>query len=318
MPYEELAAEQTVPPRQHRRRFSRLGLGLTVYLVANYILTMAAYELFYALDERGIFSFDQAVNGFPFWITAYVLPSALGLLLFYLIARRVPSQMPEERRPLRFTPFCKIYFILATTGFVFNYLTEILMSLIASLRGAPVSNPVEDFFFLPMPITVFLTCIVAPIAEELTYRRLLIPRLRPYGDRFAIIASALCFSLMHGNLSQFFYAFALGIILGYVFLKTGCVWQTMLLHALFNLVGGVVSAMADDFGDLGSEFYLRLVMCHIGLGAFCLLCRRRGIVYAPGVYPLRAGQKWRFFLLNFGMICFCLVFVVQSVIYLLE
>lgn len=318
MPDEELAAQQTVPPRRHRRRFSRLGLGLTVYLAANYILTMAVYELFGVMDERGILSFDRAINGLPFWVAAYIVPSAAGLLLFYLIVRRVDAQMPEERRPLGFTSFCRIYFILAATGFVFNYLTEFLMSLIASLRGAPVPNPVDAFFYLPMPITALLTCAAAPIAEELTYRRLLIPRLQPYGDRFAIIASALCFGLMHGNLSQFFYAFVLGIILGYVFLKTGCVWQTMLLHALFNLVGGVVPVIADGFGDAGSEFYLRLVMCHIGLGAFCFLYRRRGIAYAPGVYPLSAGQKWRFFLLNFGMICFCLVFAVQSGIYLLE
>lgn len=318
MPYEELPIEQTVPPRQHRRRFSRLGLGLTVYLVVDYVLTMIMYELFFVLDDRGILSYDQVVTGIPFWIAAYVLPSALGLLLFYLIARRVPSQMPEERHYPPPLEFCKFYFLMAMTGFVFAYLTDILIAFIESIRGLPVSDPLEDFLYLPIPVNIFLSCAVAPVLEELAYRRVLLPRLRSYGDRFAIIASALCFGLMHGNLNQFFYAFAMGIILGYVFLKTGCVWQTMLLHSMYNLVGGVVPTAMEQLGDTGSELYFRLVMCHIGLGAFFFLYRNRGIAYAPGTYPLSTGQKCRYFLLNFGMICFCLLFVAQSVLYLLE
>lgn len=317
MPCEELAETQAVPPRQHRRRFSCLGLGLSVYIVVNFALAAVAYVLFAVLDWFGILSYDQAVGAFPFWLAAYVLPSALGLLSFYLIVRRLPSQIPKEQRPMSPFAFCKFYFIIAMTGFVFSYVTDILMFLIGSLRGAPVYNPVDEFFFLPTPVTVFLTCIVAPIVEELTYRHVLIPRLRPYGDRFAILASALCFGLMHGNLNQFFYAFALGILLGYVFLKTGCVWQTMLLHAIYNLVGGIIPDIAGHFGDTGGEFYLRLVICHIGLGAFFFLYRDRQTAYAPGIYPLTAGQKWRFFLLNLGMICFCLLFVAESAWYLL-
>lgn len=318
MPYEDPAAEQAIPPRQHRRHFSRLGLGLTVYLVSNFVFSTAIYVLFAVLDQLGILPYSQAINGIPFWIMSYALPSGLSLLLFYLIVRRVPSKMPEERQPMPPLALGRIYCLLTMIGFLLGYLTNFLMLIVAGLRGAPVYNPVDDFSSLPLPVTIFLTCIVAPILEELTYRRLLIPRLRPYGDRFAIIASALCFGLMHGNLYQFLYAFATGIILGYVFLKTGCLWQTMLLHAVYNLVGGVLPDIANQFGDMGNEFYLRLVLCHIGLGAFFFLHRNRGIAYAPGVYPLETGQKWRYFLLNFGMLCFCLLSAALSVWYLLE
>lgn len=78
--------------------------------------------------------------------------------------------------------------------------------------------------------------LIAPAAEELLFRRLLLRRLRPYGERFALVASALCFGLFHGNLNQFFYAFLLGLVLAELALSTGCLWQAVLLHALVNLL----------------------------------------------------------------------------------
>ena len=42
-----------------------------------------------------------------------------------------------------------------------------------------------------------------------------------------------------------FYAFALGLIFAYVVLRTGCLWQAMLLHALVNLAGIELPALAD-------------------------------------------------------------------------
>lgn len=316
---ESPAAEQTIPnpPRWHRRNFSRLGLGLSAGIVANNALSLAATMLFSMLDKLGVLALDRVVNTLPFWIMAYVLPSLLGLWVFWLTVRRVPAASPEQR-PLPPLPFLKMYFIAAATLFIFSFFTELLLSLIASLRGAPVINPVDIFSEMPLHITFLLTCVVAPVVEELTYRQLLIPRLRPYGDRFAVLASALCFALMHGNLSQFFYAFALGVVLGHVFLKTGCVWQTILLHALINLVGGVVPMLAEAYGDTGSSFYLCFTLCHIGLGAFCFLYRRKAPVYGPGTCSLRTGQTWRLFLVNFGVILFFLMCLLLTAMNLME
>ena len=314
---EPVTTEQGLSLREYRRNLSRLGLGLSASLGVNYALSIAAVILFSVLDVLGVLALDRAVNTVPFWIAEYVLPSLLGLWVFWLVARRVPAAPPEQR-PLPPLSLLKAYFIAAAALFLFAFFTDILLSLIASLRGAPVANPVDTFFELPLLISFLLTCVVAPVAEELTYRRLLIPRLRPYGDRFAVLASALCFALMHGNLGQFFYAFALGVILGHIFLKTGCVWQTILLHALVNLAGGVVPALTEAYGETGSEFYLRFTLCHIGLGAFCFLYRSRASVYGPGAYSLRTGQTWRLFLVNFGVILFCLLCLLLTAMNLIE
>lgn len=97
------------------------------------------------------------------------------------------------------------------------------------------STPVESIGLYPLPLQLLLAGLIAPAAEELLFRRLLLRRLRPYGERFALVASALCFGLFHGNLNQFFYAFLLGLVLAELALSTGCLWQAVLLHALVNL-----------------------------------------------------------------------------------
>lgn len=314
------AVRQTEPDssRSHRRRFSRLGLGLAACAAVQYVLWLGISVGLDALNAWGILQADLVINAVSFQVVYYILTALMGLLAFWMIARPVPFLLPEQRRPLPPLSFLKVYFVAAAVLFLGSYFTDLLLSLIAALRGAPIVDPVNDFFEMPIPVLVLLTCVVAPVVEELTYRRLLLPRLRPYGDRFAVLASALCFSLMHGNLSQFFYAFALGIVLGRVFLKTGCIWQTILLHALVNLVGGVVPTLAASYGAAGEEFYLRFTLCLIGAGAFCFLHRARDTVYAPGIYPLGEGRKWRLFFLNLGMVCFCLLCLIQAALYLME
>jgi membrane protease YdiL (CAAX protease family) len=47
---------------------------------------------------------------------------------------------------------------------------------------------------------------------------------------------------MHANFYQFFYAFALGLVLGYVYYITGNVWYGVGLHAALNFVGSVVTS----------------------------------------------------------------------------
>lgn len=313
---------QEVLPRWHRKTFSRLGLGLFVEMVAAVIFQIAAILVWNLVAEMGAFPGAGTPGEFLFWFTEFSLPSILGTLVFYGMVRRVPARMPEEKRPLPPMAFLRAYLISGMALFLLNYLTAMLTNLIGALRGAPVVNPTESILDMPLYVVVLATCIVAPIVEETVFRRLLLSRLRPYGDRFAIIASALCFGLMHGNLSQFFYAFALGIVLGCVFARTGCVWQTILLHCLINTVGGVLPSLVESAQkDVWNVAYLGLILLFIVLGAVSLgyVLRRRAMLPAdPGLYDLGPGELWRLFLLNVGVILFFVLCVLEAVLILMQ
>ncbi len=77
--------------------------------------------------------------------------------------------------------------------------------------------------------------ICAPFFEELFVRgillRGLLTKMRP---GWAIFWSALMFAVMHANLVQGFSALVLGMLLGYTYYRTGCLWLTMLMHFANN------------------------------------------------------------------------------------
>lgn len=160
-----------------------------------------------------------------------------------------------------------------------------------SWRGAPVSNPVESIQNYPAALNLLLGCVIAPAAEELMFRRLLLDRLRPYGDRFAVFASALCFGLFHGNLNQMFYAFALGVIFAYVMLRTGRLWQTVLLHALVNAVSVALAPLLERVGAWGDAALGVFVLTAIVLGVTFFLARAPGALLRPRRLRLPGGAQ---------------------------
>lgn len=77
--------------------------------------------------------------------------------------------------------------------------------------------------------------IIAPIVEELIFRGVIMSGFsRIYHPVFAIFFSALLFALFHLNPWQFPAAFALGLILGWIRIRTGSVLACMAGHAIHN------------------------------------------------------------------------------------
>jgi membrane protease YdiL (CAAX protease family) len=68
--------------------------------------------------------------------------------------------------------------------------------------------------------------------------------------------SALIFGLIHGNLWQAIPAFIIGVILGYVYYKTGSLKLTMLMHCVNNTLSVIVSRI-PAFEDV--EFFAEVM-----------------------------------------------------------
>ena len=77
--------------------------------------------------------------------------------------------------------------------------------------------------------------LLAPITEELLFRGLLLRILRPFGDGWAILLSALLFAFAHGSFFQMPYAFVAGLLLAYTAVAAGGILFPLLFHFLYNL-----------------------------------------------------------------------------------
>jgi len=97
--------------------------------------------------------------------------------------------------------------------------------------------------------------IIAPIVEELIFRGIIMSGFtRNYNAIFAILFSALLFALFHLNPWQFPAAFALGIILGWIRIRTGSVLACIAGHAIHN---GLVFLSVIYFRELKSLSFLQ-------------------------------------------------------------
>ncbi|HEY7333028.1 MAG TPA: type II CAAX endopeptidase family protein [Candidatus Limnocylindria bacterium] len=94
-------------------------------------------------------------------------------------------------------------------------------------------------------ILVFAIVVVAPIAEELFFRGVVLNAwLREYGPRVAILGSGLLFAMIHASLFLFLPIAALGIALALLYRATGSLPATIALHAGFNGITVLIGLLA--------------------------------------------------------------------------
>ena len=79
------------------------------------------------------------------------------------------------------------------------------------------------------------TVIAAPIMEEMLFRGIVLESVRSrYGSFRAIIISAAVFGLIHIIPQQVINAFLVGIVLGFIYVKTESLTSVIILHAINN------------------------------------------------------------------------------------
>ncbi|MGI5977966.1 MAG: CPBP family intramembrane glutamic endopeptidase [Oscillospiraceae bacterium] len=229
---------------QAKKTFSGVGWAFTVMLAASNGLQI----LLYTLGNRRfpeLFSSEWTT-----WLLSIVPLYCVALPLGWLILRRLPAVRPAENS-LPISRLAELLVMAFAIMYIGNLIGVALNVGIASAKGTAYENPVYELL-RDSNIWANLVCvaILAPVLEELVFRKLLCDRVRVYGERTAILVSGLVFGLFHGNLSQFFYAFAVGMFFAYVYLRTGRIRYTMLLHACMNLLGGVLPEVILKHIDL--------------------------------------------------------------------
>lgn len=83
---------------------------------------------------------------------------------------------------------------------------------------------------------VVVTCVTPAVCEEILFRGTILSGLKQYGAKIAVFVSALIFMLMHGNAEQTVHQLIVGILIGYVFFKSGNLWLGVLIHFFNNFI----------------------------------------------------------------------------------
>ena len=219
-------------------------------------------------------------------LVQYVLVLGIAHIPAYLIL----CLLPIESLPLRkLSAEDFVICIVASlgVGYLLNFAGIFLNGYIARFTGKdPMTmNPVVEMAMDFTPSMLIYACILGPIMEEVMFRGFLLKRARLFGDRTAVIYTAVMFGLMHGNISQCLYATAIGLVFGYVAVKTNSIRYTILLHISVNSFSTLVALGESIAYGVGGEILSMLYL----LG---LLLTIVFIVVCAVVILIRYGKYW--------------------------
>ena len=120
---------------------------------------------------------------------------ACGMIPAWLILRRIAPE-PIDNRRMRGLSLAAVVSVAVTFLMIGSYAGNLVNVIISAITGKPVENPVQTLAdSVPLGVMALCTVLLAPIAEELFFRKVLIDRLRKYGDMPAILVSAAIFGL---------------------------------------------------------------------------------------------------------------------------
>jgi len=97
-------------------------------------------------------------------------------------------------------------------------------------------------------LMAFAAVVVAPLCEELLFRGFLYPVAKKFtGPWLAACSSALFFAAAHGNLTALLPLFLFGLLLVWIYEKTGSLWAPIAVHLCFNSATVTVQMIARYF-----------------------------------------------------------------------
>lgn len=308
-------------------RADHLQIGLPILAVAFIFLLSSVLQALIAtliaaasprlLDLPGV---SLVLSMLPMYLVA--MP--LSLLLYRLVPKRELAC-----KAISFPTWLALLSLCFGLTYLGSFLGTALNFAVGALSGQMPENALQDVTEgSPLWLTLLFAGILAPILEEIFFRKLLIDRLAIYGDLPAVLLSGVVFGLVHGNFYQFFYAAAVGVVFGYVYIRTGKLRYTVALHMAVNLVGSVyttamlrkldLSLLETDpalgllrsFGGLSmmASYYLFMLAVLVSL-PFAILHLRRMIRFRRGERTLALREWTRVLLLNPAVWCFLAVCV---------
>ena len=300
--------------RSLKRQSIRAGLCVIAFLILEYLLShlLVSSPALYGLYQQN--DTAQDLIEMFFYLFCMFLPFAVAY-----------AAMPEKDKntlTLFGKPTSNLSAVTAVVaGFlicnVANYITNVLLSMLEDV-GIFADGGVYDTPQTPVQLvySVLTVGLLPAFVEEFALRGVVMQPLRRHGDRFAILMSAFVFALMHGNLSQFAFAFIVGAAIGYFVVATGSVWVGVAIHMLNNLYSVVLNYLLDVRPTAADRFYKLEMSVTIVAGILCFalflaVCRKNKLQKPTGV--LTGGEKTAAYIFTVPMIISVVLLVVETV-----
>ncbi len=294
-------------------------------LVLNVVAAVLSFFVSFAFTLTGMklediynVLLDPAFNQFYQIIGSFIL-FTLPFIIFFKAAGYRISDLAVFSKPKK-----KSFLPLFLMGISFCAFANIAVSIAGNIFAQFGINYEVDMGENPQGILGFLltfisTAVVPPLVEEFACRGLILGSLRKFGDGFAIIVSSVIFGLMHGNFQQIPFAFLVGLILGYITVKSGSLWVAIAVHAFNNFIKVFFDYLPQTLPDMAQNaMYIILLAILLILGIVSLIIlRKNGEEYKLEKSNTEStnSQKIKWFFSSVTVIIFTVVSIIESLAY---
>ena len=286
-----------------RKVFSRLGFALTFSILSVNVVQLIVAGFMSAVDPNLLMT-DWA-NFFLIAVSFYLI----GFPLAYCMMKKIPVAVSQEKKRLTLWQLVEYGLISYAVMILLNFLTTFLLSFIELFKTESIVNPVQQVILTGSPwLSLLCIVVLSPIIEELLFRKILLDRVRIYGDKVAIIFTAIAFGFYHGNLSQLFYAVGLGIILAYIVLKTNQLKYSIGIHMFVNAMGSLILPMLIGDGSdlLRAQIASVIVVILITFGTILIIKNRKKVELVQGDLTITESKLMQLVWLNHGVFAYLL------------
>lgn len=276
--------------RRIKKNYSTVFTEMIIHSAGSYITA----QVFFVCMMLTGYKFGETDDGTVILDAAYTIAGTLPSILFCLgififdkvsSGNRLSAYFRTE--DISFGGTVAFFGMIMLSYGAAVILQRILLLGCFSMHFSPIKEEYlteEDLTPAYLAVQIIFTVILAPIAEELMFRGVVLRRLCAVSGRFGIFASALIFGLMHGNALQAVTGFTVGLVLGYAAVKTGSLLLPAAGHIFINAFA-VSSSFAEYLMDKDAAelYWVTGIIIFLVLGVITLIIMLAGKkIHFPG------------------------------------
>jgi len=214
-----------------------LGVNI-VYMITAILLVTIGYTL----------QMTDIYTGLVLTELVIILGPAFLFVLFRKASLREVFRI--KKTSLKIVGLCAlITFFAYPVGLFLNLVGNLVLSLFGELIPMPV--PVAENFS-ELAVNLLIIALTAGVAEELFFRGLVLKGYEAFGEKRAVLITALLFGIFHFNIQNLIGPVFLGIIFGYMATKTGSIFPAITGHFINNALSVIIAYGAQLYaGETG-------------------------------------------------------------------
>lgn len=228
------------------------GWGYFCAIVAPYAVMAVVIIIMGLLSSQISQSMEQMKSGLAFTIISCLFAPVGYCILFFSYNKKTKTSFKavKLRFNLKIWDFVMCFVVAIICLFGLQYFIGGFNSLLqkGGYELTEIAFPLDNVGYLILAI--LLMAVLPAVFEELIFRGIILNGLKgKLNDVYAILISAVMFAFAHGSIEQFVYQFALGVVIGWMVVRTGSLLSGMIVHFLNNAMVLIFSYASQQSGS---------------------------------------------------------------------